>query len=342
MTNTRSAISRRRLMATAVGTAVVVAGFPAIVRSQQAKRLLKPIVAGLNGKEGDPSYNSIALIPKILREKYDVQIEMQIHPAQTLGSLESQAEGVQTGFIDITSFSSSQLSFWTDTYEFLDLPYVLSSWDMALRFYNSDLFRRLATQVESKVKVRMLPPVGAGGFRILWNRQRPLASPDDVRGLKFRTTASAIEQSLIRAWGGNPTVIPFNEAYVGIQQGVIDGFYVQPIWNFNFKFFEVLKHGTHVQANFATQLQVMNAATFNAMPEAIQKAFMAAAQDAAEIANPQDRELEARFTRELQGKGVQIHTPSPAELAKWRDKGQQVWSGAKFDQSLVRELQAMS
>ncbi len=334
-------LSRRRVLAgAALATGVI--GFPAIVRSQQAKRLLKPIVAGLNGREGDPSYNSIALIPKILREKYDVQIELQIHPAQTLGSLESQAEGVLTGFIDITSFSSSQLSFWTDTYEFLDLPYILSSWDMALRFYKSELFQKLATRVESQVKIKMLPAVGAGGFRILWNKQRALATPDDVRGLKFRTTASAIEQNLIRAWGGNPTVIPFNEAYVGIQQGVIDGFYVQPIWNFNFKFYEVLKYGTHVQANFSTQLQIMNGATFNAMPEPIRKAFLLAAQDAAELANPQDRELEARFTRELVAKNVQIHTPSAAELAKWRERGQQVWSGAKVDQSLVRELQAMS
>jgi TRAP-type C4-dicarboxylate transport system substrate-binding protein len=78
------------------------------------------------------------------------------------------------------------------------------------------------------------------------------------------------------------------------------------------------------------------------MPEPIRKAFLSAAQDAAEIANPQDRELEARFTRDLAAKNMQIHMPSAAELAKWRERGQQVWSGAKVDQSLVRELQALS
>src|SRR3989442_10726371 len=35
--------------------------------------LFRSLVAGLNAKEGDPSYESISRIPKILREKYNVQ-----------------------------------------------------------------------------------------------------------------------------------------------------------------------------------------------------------------------------------------------------------------------------
>ncbi len=49
-------ISRRLIVkggAAAAGLATL--GFPAIVRSQQQKRLLKPIVAGLSARPGDPT-----------------------------------------------------------------------------------------------------------------------------------------------------------------------------------------------------------------------------------------------------------------------------------------------
>ena len=67
---------RRDFLRVAAGAAL--SGFPAIVRAQGQKRFLRPLVAGLNSKPGDPSYNSIANISKILREKYDVQMEVQL------------------------------------------------------------------------------------------------------------------------------------------------------------------------------------------------------------------------------------------------------------------------
>ena len=81
---------------------------PAIVRAQGTQRYLKPIVAGLNSKVGDPSYESIARISKILKEKYDVELEIQVHPSSVLGNDLAQLESVQTGFIDITSNVTAQ------------------------------------------------------------------------------------------------------------------------------------------------------------------------------------------------------------------------------------------
>ena len=127
---------RRRdfLRVTTGGVAgAVIAGFPAIVRAQSAKRFLRPLVAGLNSKQGEPTYNSIADISKILREKYDVQMELQVHPSSVLGTDISQLEAVQTGFIDITSNVTAQFSNFSKAFDFIDLPYAITNWDMALR-----------------------------------------------------------------------------------------------------------------------------------------------------------------------------------------------------------------
>ena len=77
MSDVRSSTKRSRRAVLggmgAIGAGLSTLGFPAIVRAQQTKQILKPIVAGLNAKAGDPSYESIARIPKILLEKYNIK-----------------------------------------------------------------------------------------------------------------------------------------------------------------------------------------------------------------------------------------------------------------------------
>jgi len=243
----KKTISRRQALKTtgaAVAAGAAISGFPALTRSAQAKKFLKPLVAGLNAKEGDPTDISVRLIPSILAEKYDVELDIQIHPSSTLGTDVSQLEAVQTGFIDITSNTSSQFTVFDDAFSFVDLPYIIPDWDTGERLFKSDLWKQQSAQFEKNVPVKVMPPVGAGGHRMLWNNKRPLQTPDDVKGLKFRSTRSDLVIELVRNWGGNPTPIPWVETYTAIQQGVVDGYHVQAIWTFLFKMHEVLKYAT--------------------------------------------------------------------------------------------------
>ena len=328
-----------------VAAGAAIAGFPAIVRAQSQRRFLRPLVAGLNSKQGDPSYNSIAGISKILREKYDVQMEVQVHPSSSLGTDISQLEAVQTGFIDITSNVTAQFSNFSKAFDFVDLPYAITNWDMALRLFKSDLWRTAAARFEKEVPaLKVLPPVGGGGFRLLWNGKRSLKNaPNDVNGLKFRTTNSQLEIGLVRAWGGNPSPLAWTETYNGLKNGVIDGIHVQPIWTYTFIMHEVLKFATAVDAIFAVQFQVMNKNTWNSMPAAIQKAFMAAAQDAADIANGEDRALESQFTQKLKDAKMDIYVPSAAERRVWQAPGEALWNtlGKDIDRGYLKDMVAL-
>ena len=331
--------NRRHFLKQSAGLGALV-GFPAIVRSAGTQRFEKPIVAGNNAKEGDPNYISMARIPEILKEKYDIEMEFQIHPMSTLGTDVSQLEAVQTGFIDMTSNATAQFSVFSTEFEFVGLPYAITDWDMADRLYKSDLWKEQAASFEKNVPVKVLPPLGSGGFRLLWNNVRPLPAPDAVQGLKFRTTRSPLSIELVKAWGGNPTPLPWTETYNGLKSGIVDGFHVQPIWTYKFNMHEVLKYATEVKALFSVQFQVMNANTFNSMPESMQGPFMEAAQMAADEANALDRSLEDSFKATLVEAGMEIHTPSEAEAAQWRSAGESVWetAGKDIDASVIERM----
>ena len=342
MTKKTRKTNRRHFLKQSAGVGALV-GFPAIVRSAGMQRFEKPIVAGNNAKEGDPNYISMARIPEILKEKYDIEMEFQIHPMSTLGTDVSQLEAVQTGFIDMTSNATAQFSVFSTEFEFVGLPYAITDWDMADRLYKSDLWKEQAASFEKNVPVKVLPPLGSGGFRLLWNNVRPLPAPDAVQGLKFRTTRSPLSIELVKAWGGNPTPLPWTETYNGLKSGIVDGFHVQPIWTYKFNMHEVLKYATEVKALFSVQFQVMNANTFNSMPESMQGPFMEAAQMAADEANALDRSLEDSFKATLVEAGMEIHTPSEAEAAQWRSAGESVWetAGKDIDASVIERMVAL-
>ena len=333
----------RRRTLRAFGAAGVVLGAPAIVKAQGRLRYLKPIVAGLNAKEGDPSYLSIARIPQILKDKYEVDLELRVHPSSALGTDLSQLEAVQTGFIDITSNVTGQFTQFDKSFAFVDLPYAITNWDMANRLFTSDLWREQARRFESATPLVVLPPVGAGGFRLLWNSKRALPTPAAVNGLKFRTTASPAEIALVRAWNGSPTPLAWTETYNGLKNGLIDGMHVQPIWTYGFKMHEVLKHATEVGAIFAVQFQVMNKNSFNAMPAAIRERFMRAAADAAAEANALDRKLESEFTAKLRAEKMEIYKPSAAEMKEWQSRGEGTWQteAKDVDRNVIQRMVAL-
>lgn len=334
--------SRRKIIVGAAAGAAIL-GAPAMVRSQQPKRFLRPLVAGLNAKEGDPSYESIARIPKILREKYNVLLEIQMHPSSVLGTDVQQLESVQTGFIDITSNVTAQWSSFSDAFTFVDLPYAITSWDMFLRLARSDLWREQAAKFEAKTPLKVLPPIGSGGYRLLWNKVRPTPSPGAVKGLKYRTTTSKLEIELIRAWGGNPTPMAWTETYNALSSGVVEGIHVQPIWTFRFNMHEVLRYATEVDGIFAVQFQVLNKNTWNSMPPDIQQAFMAAAREAADQANQIDREGERTFKQRLREARMEIYTPSAAEKAQWQKAGEAIWEtqGKAIDPAVIKAMIAL-
>jgi len=336
--------SRRNLLkSTAAVAALGTLAYPNILRAKEVV-FKKPIVAALNAPKGNPSNFSIARIPEIMKESHSLDANVQIYPPNSLGNDVNVLESVQNGFVDISSNTTAQFSVFDDSFAFCDLPYAIPDWDTALRLFKSDLWSEQMEKFEAAVPtLKVLPPVGAGGFRLLWNNKRPLKTPSDVTGLKFRSTASPIGQALFRAWNGNPTPVPFFETQEAIKNGLVNGFHVQPIWTYVFKFQEVLKYATKVDAIFAIQFQVMNKNTWNAMPKEFQDAFWASAVQAADEANALDRKLEAEYAQKLVDAGMEIYTPTAAEKKLWVSAGESLWEelGGNIDKSVLDRLVAL-
>lgn len=66
------------------------------------------------------------------------------------------------------------------------------------------------------------------GFNV-WSTNKPIRTPNDFRGVRIRTMQSPLIIASYRAYGANPTPMPYMEVYSGLQLGQIDA-QVNPIF----------------------------------------------------------------------------------------------------------------
>ena len=334
-------LTRRAALAGGAAFAGALAA-PAILSAQGRISWDRPIVAALNGREGDPTDISIRRIPEILAEQYDIDITIEIYPSSQLSADIGQLEGVQNGLWDIASNATAAFYGFTDAFHFMDLPFLYSSWDEALAGVKSDFMMERFARAEEQTPLKILPIVGAGGFRILSQKRGEVRTPADFEGLKVRSSfgGSVIDQNTLSAWGGVPTPLGWSESYSAAQQGIIDGMFVQPIWTFIAGFHEVLSNATRVPSNWVGQLQVMNAGTWAEMPDNIKGPFMEAAQIAADEGNALDRSLEDDFVSQLDAKGMAVYQPTEDEMMAWREPALATWDDSGLDPELLARLRS--
>jgi tripartite ATP-independent transporter DctP family solute receptor len=65
--------------------------------------------------------------------------------------------------------------------------------------------------------------VWENGFRHITNGVRPIAKPEDLKGIKLRVPGGAWRVNMFKAYGANPAPMPFAEVYSALQSGVMDG-----------------------------------------------------------------------------------------------------------------------
>ena len=131
-----------------------------------------------------------------------------------------------------------------------------------------------------------IPVTGmAGGFRNITNTVRPIASVEDIRGLKMRTPPIDMTIKTFGALGANPQQVAYTETYMALKTGVVDG-QENPFSNtVDMKFYEAQQYLSIVNWQVHPDPFYVNPEWYNALPEDLKEIFDAAAKAAMDYSN---------------------------------------------------------
>jgi tripartite ATP-independent transporter DctP family solute receptor len=270
------------LAAAALLGAALLSALPAA--AQQTLRL------GHNISTSSPYHLAAEHFARLVQERTQGRVRVQVFPAGALGNERDMIEGAQIGTIDMVVTSSAAAGPFVPALRILDVPFLFRDPAHARSVLDGPIGAELLAAMPARNLVGLA--WGDIGFRHI-SANRPIRTLEDLRGLKLRSQNNPIHLAAYRALGTQPTVIGFNELYAALQTGVVDA-NEQPVSiHVASRFFEVQRHLTLTGHLVASALFVASPSTFNRLPPATQDILRAAARESIPVmrnaADEQDR-----------------------------------------------------
>lgn len=227
------------------------------------------IKVGLVTPEPDIATRSMRHFEEKVKEMSDGRIEVEIFPGGTLGGSADIFNGVQDGSIEMCVNIYPPFAQFTDAFLLYNLPYLFSNKEVAFEFLDGETAKGIAESIEGKGFKQLA--VFDGSYRNVSNNASAVHHPDDLKGLKIRTLNNPVQIDYFKAYGANPTPLPYGDIYVGLQTKTIDG-QENSFSNIrSMKFNEVQKYVTDTKHAFDPVGMFINTDIYNSYPDDIKK-----------------------------------------------------------------------
>ena len=226
--------------------------------------------------ETHPVHKSLLYFADQVRELTDGQIDITVYGGGQLGDERDYIEGIQLGTIDVTKVSAAPLGQFVDSLQVVSLPFIFRDQAHQHAVLKGEIGARLMADLEPQ-GFKGLTFMDSG-FRSVTTSTGPVRRPADMRGQKIRVMPSEPLIDTINALGATAVPMGQQEVYVGLQQGVIDGWENNEPTVIAFNMQEVARYYSYTRHVSIPDILIMGADTFNALPANLQAAVMQAAE----------------------------------------------------------------
>ena len=171
--------------------------------------------------DGYPTVEAVKYIGKVLKEKTNDRLCVEVYFAAQLGEEKDTIEQTQFGVIDMNRISLGPFNNIIPETQVPSLPYIFRSVEHMHHVMDGPIGQEILDAFGDHDLVGLA--FYDGGSRSFYNSKHPINSMADLSGLKFRVMQSDIFVSMVQALGANAVPMPYGEVYSAIQTGVIDG-----------------------------------------------------------------------------------------------------------------------
>ncbi len=272
---------------------------------------------------GHPKGDAATLLAARINAEMDGTACMEVFPNSTLFDDNKVMEALLLGDVQLAAPSLSKFESFTLKYRLFDLPFLFSDLEAVARFTASD---------EGKGMLSAINPVGYVGLGYWFSglkqfsATRPLLTPSDAEGLKFRVQTSDVAVAMIEAMGGSAQKLAFAEVYGALQTGVVDG--QENTWSniYTRKFFEVQDGVTETNHQLLAYLLVTSDEWLNSLDADVRDQFLSIVNDVTVEANLSVADKEAANRQNILDAGGTIRELTSEQRQEWVDTMRPVWS----------------
>jgi len=185
------------------------------------------------------------------------------------------------------------------------MPFLVNDREHMARIRESELISGKLDEAAASQNYKILG-VWENGFRNITNNERPISSPDDLKGIKLRTPNGQWRVRMFKSYGANPTPMPYSETFVALQTGAVDGQENPLAQIYPARFYEVQKY-LSLSRHVYTPAYVLAGASWQRMPEDVRSVLKETAEEMQPVALEMGTELEEELLTKLKDEGMEVN-----------------------------------
>jgi C4-dicarboxylate-binding protein DctP len=292
-----------------------------------------------------PKHKAAEEFARLVKEKSGGKIEVQVFANSELYKDGEEIEALQNGAIHFIAPGVDKFGVIAGVWEATALPYIFTSDAAAKKFVQpgNAVAKELHESLRAKGMLGMA--IWSNGFKHFSNSKKQTKTPDDFKGLKYRTSGKP-DEAFVKALGGSAQVMAFSEVFGALQQGVVDG--QLNTWSniLTQKFHEVQKYGVIGRGGaYLTYGVATNSKWYDALDDTSKKVITDAMTEATAFGNKiADQENDDAFAEIKKSGRVEFYEQTPQDAEAFAKVAEAVWKEwePKTGKEIIEKLRALN
>jgi len=282
------------------------------------------------------------LFAKKVSEYTKGRYKIEVYHSGQLANDQKGLEQVALGGIDFAIAGNIVYSNIVKEYNLTSLPYLIDTYEQGWHFYDDSKFMQDMNK-KFEPKGMKIVSVFEAGFRS-FTTKKPFNTLADVKNAKMRIFNNDFVLWITQSMGMNPVAMPVTEAYLGIQQGVVEGQENPVDTIYSQKFYEVAPYITLTEHQYAPIPLSVSMKTWKALSPEDQEAVMKAGKEASMFSRETVRANDNKLLEEMKSKGAKVNmidkAPLQAATKSVYEKASGVYTKELVD-SVIKEAEAI-
>ncbi|WP_417211268.1 DctP family TRAP transporter solute-binding subunit [Antarctobacter sp.] len=312
----------KKFLMTAVAAAALMSGAATTAQAACDEGELVIKFSHVTNTDRHPKGIAATLLMERINAEMDGKACMEVFPNSTLYNDDQVLEAMLQGDVQMAAPSLSKFEQFTKQFRIFDLPFMFKNIDAVDAFQNSDTGQAMK---ESMVRRGLLGLAFWHNGVTQISANKPLLTPADAKGLKFRVQPSDVLKANMEALGASPQPMAFSEVYGALQTGVVDG--QENTWSniYGQKFFEVQDGITETNHGVIDYLVVTNVDWWEGLDADIRDQLSTILAEVTEARNSESFKVNEEAKQAIIAAGGVVRELNAEQRQAWVDVMKPVW-----------------
>ncbi len=268
------------------------------------------------GTETEWQSKALVAFKEALEKAMPGAFDVQIHYNGTLFAQGTEIEAMQRGNLEVALISPADITNLIPSYSIFTTGYLMRDAAHLDAVYDGDIGAEFKAKVAADMGIQIIRSQYLGTRHVILGKPRTVNMPADMAGLKLRMPGSKAWQFLGNSLGANATPLAFEEVYLAMQTGTIDGLENPLPDAIAAKFYEVSKQVVLTGHQVANVFFAMAKPFWDSLTDDERAAITAAEEVAKKVNDEGVLATEAEGKAFMESKGVTVTTPDVAAFRK--------------------------